>query len=690
MLEQGLRLLEAQRPNLFLWAPVFLAIGIGCYFSLPFEPRLPVAGWIVLLSVPLALTYRARGIVQTMVFGAIFLAGLGVATGALRTALVAAPVLDAPMVATVEGRIVKRDISQTNRLRILLDNVVIYGLEPSDMPKKVRITLPGSADPDSFRGGMRIVVYARLSPPAPPVEAGGFDFRKYAWFRQIGGLGYALGPVLRAMEPARADAFGRIQAWRSDLSALLRDKIPGSAGGFAAAIVVGDRSAVDLESLENLRASNLAHLLAISGLHMGLLTGLVYAAMRFLMATMPRLALTHPIKSYAAAAAMLTGLLYLVFSGASIATQRAFVMAAVAYLAIIAGRPAITMRAVALAALIILLLRPESLTEAGFQMSFAATVGLVAVFGFLTERQWSWARPSRGIRIDRWFIGLVISSATAGLATAPFSAYHFNQIAQFGLIANLVAVPLMGLIVAPALVAGLILSLIGAGDPAFWIAGQGISGIEFVAKKVASLDGAVLRIPKGHSVVIPLLVLGALCVILLRGRPRLAGLGPVMLAGLLWSMGDRPKVLIDPSGQLIGILDNGLRSLNKSRGQGFAADTWLENDGDPADQKTAFARLSGMSEDAFVIAASGAVLPLPSTKASLARHCESGAIVVTTAKNAEAADAVSCVVINPDFTRLNGSVAIYVRDGKLDLVTANDVSGRRPWSMAAFGISQNQ
>ncbi|MCE8459442.1 ComEC/Rec2 family competence protein, partial [Rhodovulum sulfidophilum] len=212
------------------------------------------------------------------------------------------------------------------------------------------------------------------------------------------------------------------------------------------------------DTIQALRDSNLAHLLAISGLHMGLLTGVIFAALRFALALWPRLALRLPVKKIAAAGALAVGAVYLALSGGNVATERAFIMVAAVLGAVMADRRALTLRAVALAALIVLVLTPESLTQAGFQMSFAATTALIAVFAALRDR------PEGGWRPPRWAQGVlavVISSAVAGAATAPFGAAHFNQVSQFGLLANLASVPLMGLLVMPAAVAAACLAPFG-------------------------------------------------------------------------------------------------------------------------------------------------------------------------------------------------------------------------------------
>ncbi|KKK80916.1 hypothetical protein LCGC14_2818710, partial [marine sediment metagenome] len=213
------------------------------------------------------------------------------------------------------------------------------------------------------------------------------------------------------------------------------------------AILTGDRSGMGRDTLQALRDSNLAHLLAISGLHMGLLTGVVFSALRFALALIPALALGHPVKKYAAVGALLAGAGYLALSGGNVATQRAYIMVAVVLGAVLLDRRALTLRGVALAATIVLVLRPEALTGPGFQMSFAATTALIAVFRLMRD-----SGGPRAPRLLQPVLALVVSSGVAGAATAPIAAAHFNQIAKFGLVANLLSVPLMGTLVMPAAV----------------------------------------------------------------------------------------------------------------------------------------------------------------------------------------------------------------------------------------------
>lgn len=448
----------------------------------------------------------------------------------------------------------------------------------------------------------------------------------------------------------------------------------GEAGAFAAAIMTGDRAAMGQDTLRDLRASNLAHLLAISGLHMGLLTGFVFAALRYGLALVPYVALRWPLRKIAAVVALGVGAGYLALSGGNVATERAFIMVAVMFVAILLNRRALTLRAVAMAAVIVLVLRPEALSGPGFQMSFAATTALVAVFGMLRRVDQS--------RVPKWVraVGAVfVSSLVAGLATAPFAAAHFNQFAQFGLIANLLSVPLMGVLVMPAAVVAVCLAPLGLSQVGFVPMAWGLRWILGVADRVANLDGSVSHVRAPDPAVLPLIALAGLIVVLWQGRLRWSGLVVGLLAAMLWAQTERPALLIAESGGLIGVLGPEGRDLNKARGDGFSAEIWLENDGAPVTQDAAFARGGMETQDRISRAMLGGQQVLHMTGArnlAALTDCGGADILVT---NQEVAGR-SCTIVDINALRRDGAVAGHVVDGALVLETARARTGDRLWN----------
>lgn len=674
------RALEAARGQLFGFVPVCMAVGIGAYFALPVEPD--ALGWALVAGAALVCLMVWRfgpGPVQVLA-AAVLLALIGSGLAGLRTQMLAAPVLGWHYYGAIEGRVVALDRSQSDAPRLTLDRVVLERVPPHRTPERVRVALhglQGFLEPDP---GMRVILTGHLSPPSGPAEPGGFDYARMAWFQQIGAVGYTRTPVL-LLAPAEADGPGQaITRLRMRISAAVQAAMPGEPGAFAAAILTGDRSGIGRETLEALRGSNLAHLLAISGLHMGLLTGIVFAAVRTGLALVPPLALRLPAKKIAAMVALAAAAFYLALSGGNVATQRAFVMVAVMLGAVLADRRAISLRSVALAAILLLAFRPEALTEAGFQMSFAATVALVAVFGALRRM-----RPDHA-RLPRWAsvpMGVVICSVVAGMATAPVAAAAFNRLAEYGLIANLLAVPVMGSVVMPAAVAAGVLAPLGLAAPALKVMEAGTRWILWVAERVAMLEGAVVPVVQPQPWVLPVMALGALWLILWPGRARWAGPAVVAVALAGWTQAPRPALLVAQTGTLVGVMTPVGRVLSKSTGETFVGRSWLAADGDGASPAEAAAR-PGLQRDGSTLRFDlGGVPVVHLTGRGVADRvpalCRDGALLIMGVR-LEAPPTGDCQVIDGAVLSRTGALAIHPGPDGLQHVTARAQAGQRPWS----------
>ena len=662
-----------QRGHLFEWTPVCLSLGIGAYFLIRFEPDadalvgIAVAGLVILLlSRWLSEAYRPLAV-------ALALAAAGFLLAAHRAHDVAGPVLGWRYYGPIEGRLIDIDRSGSDALRLTLDRVVLERVSPERTPTRVRISLHGdqshSIDPQP---GMRVMTTGHLSPPGGPVEPGGFDFQRHAWFGQLGAVGYTRVPVL-AVAPA-TDGQAGLAVFRVRMAASehILAALPGDVGGFAVAVTTGARLAISQTALEDLRASNLAHLLAISGLHMGLLTGFVFALLRISIALIPPLALRVPARKIAAVGALIAATGYLALSGGNVATERAFIMVSVALTALLLNRRAISLRSVAIAAIIVLALRPEALLGPGFQMSFAATTALVAIFGYMRDHRISmgpaWFKPVAAV---------LISSGVAGLATAPIGAAHFNAISHYGLLANLLSVPVMGTVVVPAAVMGLLLAPFGLDGLGLWVMGKGLAWILEVGRFVAHLDGARSFVHGPELLVLPMMTLGALWIILWQGRGKTVGLVPVCLAFGLWAMTERPLGLIAEEGALVGVMTAEGRALSKARGAGFVAENWLENDGEKIDQETAFARWPNAGDG---LLPGGRPIVHLASKAAVAGFlgCTRDEIVVANHKLSGVAG--DCLVFDPQKLRTMGAVAILPGPDGLRFTSVRDVTGDRLWT----------
>lgn len=653
----------AQRGALFPWAPVFLAIGIGLYFALRWEPQpAHYAATLCICAVAGIAGWRG-GPVLGPLWWALALVAAGLCLAGARAHLVAGPQIGWRYYGPVEGRVVGMDRSASDAVRLVLDRVVLDRVAPEATPDRVRVSLHGEQGFAALRPGQIVMMTAHLSVSNGPVEPDSFDFRRHAWFLGLGAVGYTRTPVLLLAPSAGDQPVFTARMW---LSNHVQTALPGESGAFAAAVMAGDRSGMGQTTLDALRVSNLAHLLAISGLHMGLLSGFIFSLFRLGFAAWPALGLRVPAKKLSAFLALIVAAFYLALSGGNVATERAFVMVGVVLVAVMLDRRALTLRAVAVAALIILTLRPDALMGPGFQMSFAATTALVAVFGWLREadlpRLPKWMRPVAAV---------VVSSAVAGLATAPLGAAHFNQFAHYGLIANLLSVPLMGVLIMPAAVLATCLMPFGLEAAPLWVMGQGLSWILSVAHWTAGLEGARGAVWSPPAVVLPLMAFGALAVILWQGAMRWCGLVPVALSLALWAGQQRPVLLIAADGALVGAITEQGRALSRAKGAGFVAQNWLDHDGDASAQEVAAALWQEPMPLPF---GSGGNLIHLRGKAAEQASCGAQDWLVL---DRPAPRGLPCRVFDSRSLRRSGAVAVHLVRGEPVITTMRDLTGQR-------------
>lgn len=569
--------LLAARGQLFVWVPVFIGLGVGIWFILPFEPVLWHYGVVLaLFAVSASGTILGPDLIRPLFLILCCVMAGGIAAG-IRAHLVAGPMIEFQYYGPVTGRVVEIDRSQSDALRITLADVVLDNVDPA--PRFVRVSIQGAAPEPA----QMVMLTAYLSAPSAATEPDGFDFRRTAFFRGLGAVGYTRSPVLLWQEaPANLQ---RIDRLRSYLSQALMTAIPNDAGAFAAGAMTGDKSGITQDTVQALRDSNLAHLLAISGMNLAFLSGFIFMLIRYGLALIPILALRVNSKKIAALVALGVALFYLLLSGANVSTTRAFLMIAVMLGAILLDRKGLTMRSVAISAVILLLWQPESLLDPGFQLSYAATVVLIGGY-HVVDRQ------ILAERLPRWMMpiyAVVLTSVLAGIATAPFAAAHFNSFTDYGLLANLLTAPAMSLLMAAGAVVAL-LAPFGLAAPALWLLEQTAAWILFVAHWVAGLQGAVTMIVTPPAVVLPLISVAGIWIMVWQGRRRWLGVPFLGLALILWTVAPRPDLLISGDGRLVGWMGATGRALSTPTGAGFSAENWLQDDGDLATQEAAAAR----------------------------------------------------------------------------------------------------
>lgn len=686
LLAAGLRAMVAERERWLLWSPVLVGAGIAFYFALPEEP--PPYGGALAAVLLLAAAYRARAGMAVALLAASLIA-LGFAATQFRSYVVAAPVLDGRYgPAPVIGTVVRLE-SLPRGPRATLEEVELRGIAARDTPERVRIALRKG---DAASLGDRIDVFARIEAPGAPVMPGAYDFGRRAWFERLGATGFALGFSSAAAPPESRSAWLKVRIslakLRREVSTRIRTVLPSESGTVAAALITGDRSAISSKTLDAMRDSGLAHLLAISGLHLGLVAAILFFGARTVLALSEPLSLRHPIKKWAAAIAIAGSFIYLMMAGATIPTQRAFVMTGLVLLAVIVDREAISMRLVAWAAMLILLTTPESLLSASFQMSFAAVVALVAFYESFRTRLRAAAvaiagRP--GGRIALYVAGVAVTTLIASAATGLIGLHHFGRLAVFGLPANLLAVPLTALWIMPWAVVAMILMPLGLESWGLLPMGWGIDALLEIAGSISAWPGAVRHVPSMATPGLAAAALGGLWLALWLGRWRYLGLAGIVAGIAAIPLTPRPDILIADSGRLMAVrLSDGALSLSSSRLERYAADLWLESVGQverrywPSPGITQDGRLA-CDPLGCVYRLAGKTVALIRDGRALAEECRVDGILISTVPVRGRCPGPSLVIDRFDLWR-SGAHALWLGGRKPVLRTVRDHRGHRPWS----------
>ncbi len=670
-----------------LWVPVLFAAGILIYFALPLEPRWESAAAFLLASLGLFVAMRDRTPVLIL-GGALLLIAFGFAAAKIRTESVRAPVLAEELRGvTVEGWVERYELRDEARARATLRVTELDALPPLERPFRVRISMHAASG--RLETGDRVSVRAALRPLPEPVQPRGFDFARTAWFDQIGAVGYALGrPVVLADgedPPWDLAAWAPVDRLRGAINARIRAALPGKRGEVAAALITGERAGIPENDNRAMRDSGLFHILSISGLHMVIMAGTLFWAVRAGLALIPSLALRFPIRKWAAVAALVTAFVYLLLSGAAVPTVRAWIMMSVVLIAVLLDRPALTMRNVALAALIILILSPESLFDASFQMSFAAVIGLIALVEAHGRQESESAedvsafwRLLRRIRI--FIVGDVVTTLVATAAVAPFAIYHFHRMSHYGVFANLLALPLVTFLIMPFALLALIAMPFGLEAWPLQIMGTGIALLLDIGTWIASWPGAVSVVPAMPPLSLLLMAFGGLWFCLWQTRWRALGL-VFLAAGLLGSGENRkPDLLVERDGRSVALRSaEGSLAFPPATEASYSIEKWLLADGDKRDAKAASASGTFRCDHLGCIGTlRGKTVAIVRHVAALEEDCRVAEIVVAPFTVGKACKGPR-VVIDRRALKEGGAHALYLDGLSIRSESVAEARGQRPW-----------
>ena len=675
--------LAAERGRFTLWLPVFMGVGVLAYFALRIEPppwlglaaAVPAVGGVLLLrSWPAP---RAA---------ALALAAVAIGFCAAQFATARAPPLEIlPTHATIlTGTVSGVEVFPDGGRRITLEASRLDGGPPLTRWLRVRLK---KGDEQELAAGDTVRLRALLRPPAPPAYPGAWDLQRDAWFNGHGGSGYALAPVERIATAPAGPSPRLVQRLRETIGRHIAAAVPGPPGAVSITLLTGVTTGIPPADHEAFSTSGLAHLLAVAGLHIGIVMGWVLAFSRLALAASEYASLHWPTKKLAALAALFAGGCYMVLTGMHLPITRAFAMACLYTVAVLAGRRAVSLRGLALAATVLMLLEPEAVPEVSFQMSFSAVLALIAGYEVLRpllrslHGSGSWQR-----RLASHVAALALTSALAGTASAPFAAYHFGRIQVYFIVANMVAVPLTAFWVMPAGLIGLALMPLGLDWLAWVPMGWGAAVVLWIARTTAALPAATFAVPQMPAWGLAVTALGVAWLGLWRSRLRLLGV-PVVALGLVSPMLTRPPdIMVSDDARLIAVRVGDTVFMQHATGASkFTRDAWLQYwaSGPPRAMP-----VDATEADGAVVCRKDACLlrPVAGAKAVLlvrgALHPDGcgDASVIVSAEPARGLCPRPWPALVDRFTVWRyGSVAIWLDGGHARIVTDRAWRGLRPW-----------
>ncbi|SFU14929.1 ComEC/Rec2 family competence protein [Mesorhizobium sp. YR577] len=579
--------LELERGTPFLLVPVFLALGAIIYYGLEAEPDfLPMFGGSAVLSALLLLLPSHQQLLRFAAVGVLIcVVGMGLAK--IETWRAGTKIIGSEISTQLTGRVAGIDHMANGRVRLTID--VLATARPTLRYAPDRVRVSARKIPPGLAVGSEISGAVKLMPPSGPVRPDSYDFSFKSYFDRIGASGFFLrGPelVMAGEAPSVGDRFSIwVENARNLIADRIRSQIGGPEGEIAAALVVGIRAGIPEDINESMRRTGIYHIISISGLHMALVAGTVMGSLRAVFALFPGFSSRWPVKKYAAAAALVAIASYLFISGGEVAAQRSFIMLAIMLTALLFDRGALTMRNLAIAAIVVIVISPHEVIGPSFQMSFAATAALVGAYALWAERRSQRSKPfvppgnaSLIAGLTKRTIGsvgaLAMTSIIAGLATTAFGAYHFQRVSPLSLLANLGVMPAVSILVMPFAVAGSLAMPLGLDGPFFYVMGKGLTAMIVISQWISDRSPIdAVGLVSGRSLV--LLTVALVIATMASTWLRLLAV-PFALAGMLLLADVRaPDILVSEDARLVAVpVDDENLAVNRARPNEFTIENW--------------------------------------------------------------------------------------------------------------------
>lgn len=566
------------RNNWIFWIPLFISIGIFAYFTSPLGDLIyqisPPLGYFCLIvsAIIFLLLYRKNKIATIYIASVI----IGFYASVIRTELVASPILsEAIQNVWVKGKV--DDIQYaTSGGRVTLSELYVKDLKKSERGVRIKVTVKTNIDDISI--GDIVSFKGTLMPPMSPSIPDGFDYRTFAYYQKIGGTGYATSRLIIKNKAEVTSHF--IEKLRQAAISRIVEILPQPAASIASGMLVGDSSYLKQKVYEKIKIAGIAHVIAISGMHMVVVVSIIFFVFRWLCGLSHYISLRFDAKKVAAIISIIGSLFYLILAGNPVSAQRAYIMSSLVLLAIVLNRRSQAMHSLAISCTILLLLTPESLLNPSLQMSVAACFGLIWSYSFFHN---SITPPKPNQLLAKWIhymLNISFSTFVAGIFTAPFIIYHFHQFSTYSLLANLISIPLTDFLLMPLGMIGLVLMPIGLDLIPFLIMEKGIDLMLLIVDVVSKLPMSSLFVPSISGYTMTLFSYGMIISCVAKDKARSCGLIMISISfiSLFWIK--MPDILIDSDGRLFAIRNEGNYYFSNMNIARFVRKVWQESIGE--------------------------------------------------------------------------------------------------------------
>lgn len=549
-----------------LWLPVLFSFGIGFYFSLSFEP----SKWFTLLFFELLLVliflYR-RNYTKLFIIGNVFVIVFGFSFASVHSYYISRQVFppEKEEQLYLKAKISKIEYNYQGKQRLYIEN--IRNFDDKDIKGIYRLTI--MSENKSLKNGDCVEMVANIGKVTKPFIVGGYMPNKQTFFEKISATGYVSSRVLPIecenktnMTSSFVNYINNLRKkYDTEINAVLEKDV----ASVVSAIAVGERGGISVSLNEQYRDSGLAHFLSISGLHMSMLTGLMFFFMRFIFSLLPWFVSRFDSKKISAVVAMVLSFGYLLISGMEIPAQRAFIMTTIVLLGVLLDRTAISMRVIAIAAFCILIFSPEALLSPSFQMSFSATVALIAFYEHYALKIRRFVVGEDGIYnsfITKMFkiflaymLGILLTDLVASVTTSVFAVHNFNRLSIYTTIGNLLSGPIIGFVIMPFLLFSILLLPFGLAEIPLKITGFGVSLVNDITRDVSSLPNASILLPSFSSFGLVLMSIGGLWLCIWQQKWRRWGLLFIVLgfSSVFWQR--IPDILINEEKTVVAVKD---------------------------------------------------------------------------------------------------------------------------------------